>query len=228
LNNTKKVEELLADGWLLYTECINRDKSLFAHNVKKNIGNVDPASNEVATSKQLNRASDSSAFNTSSLAEGLFHSMDDVDSALRLTAELEPPVRKTFNWANSPLIMVKDNKMFTRVHSENFERISSLEAEGWVEYSLEKTKAAGFNPFATRSLACYCILDTGERFDFKSIWDAGKWWYANYKPFGEHYSSTTYQRKIEASIAGKEIVFGNKTHKCYKKITNISWYSNKD
>lgn len=29
--------------------------------------------------------------------------------------------------------------------------------------------------FATRSKPVYCILDTGERFDFESIIEAGKW-----------------------------------------------------
>lgn len=78
---------------------------------------------------------------------------------------------------------------------------------------------------ASRSIGCYCILDTGERFDFESIKDAGKWWFETFKPFGEVYSTATYQRKIEASIRGEEIIYGNKTHKKYKKITNILWYN---
>ena len=77
---------------------------------------------------------------------------------------------------------------------------------------------------ASRSMEVYCILDTGERYEFDSILHAGKWWYENYKPFGEIYSTATYQRKIEASIAGKEIAFGCPTHKCYKIITNIKWF----
>lgn len=77
---------------------------------------------------------------------------------------------------------------------------------------------------ASRSIGCYCILDTGERFDFKSIKDGGKWWYDNYKPFGDTYSTATYQRKIEASIAGKEITYMLKNRKEYIKITNIKWY----
>ena len=81
---------------------------------------------------------------------------------------------------------------------------------------------------ANASLPVYCILEDGQRFEFKSIKDGGKWWYDNYKPFGEVYSTATYQRKIEASANGKEIIFGNKTHKIYKKITNIKWYFRKD
>ena len=48
---------------------------------------------------------------------------------------------------------------------------------------------------ASRSLGVYCILDTGETLEFDSILHAGKWWYDNYKPFGEVYSTATYQRK---------------------------------
>lgn len=77
---------------------------------------------------------------------------------------------------------------------------------------------------ASRSMGVYCILNTGERYEFDSILHAGKWWYENYKPFGETYSTATYQRKIEASIAGKEIAFGCPTHKCYKVIDNITWF----
>ena len=110
----------------------------------------------------------------------------------------------------------------------------SSEHKQKIKESREKRKqeraALGLNFYehpenmASRSITVYCILDTGEQFEFNSILDAGKWWYENYKPFGETYSTATYQRKIEASIAGKEIEFGCKTHKKYKKITNIKWY----
>ena len=87
---------------------------------------------------------------------------------------------------------------------------------------------------ATRSRAVYCILDTGERFEFDSILHAGKWWYETYKPFGETYSTATYQRKIEASIAGKEIIYqsGHDSRSHGKKniiikITNIKWFYKK-
>lgn len=110
----------------------------------------------------------------------------------------------------------------------------SAEHKQKIKESREKRKqeraALGLNFYehpenmASRSITVYCILDTGEQFEFNSILDAGKWWYENYKPFGEIYSTATYQRKIEASIAGKEIEFGCKTHKKYKKITNIKWF----
>ena len=88
---------------------------------------------------------------------------------------------------------------------------------------------------ATRCQAVYCILDTGERFDFQSIKEAGIWWFTNYKPFGENYSVPTFQRKIEASIGGKEIIYqaGHNSQKkgqknVIYKITNIKWYRPKE
>lgn len=95
----------------------------------------------------------------------------------------------------------------------------------------QNRQAAGLNFYnhpehmASRSLPVYCILNTGERFDFESIIKAGKWWYETFRPFGDIYSTATYQRKILASIAGKEIKYGCKSHKKYKHITNIKWYS---
>lgn len=77
---------------------------------------------------------------------------------------------------------------------------------------------------ASRALAVYCILENGDRYEFDSILHAGQWWFDNYKPFGEVYSVPTFQRKIEASINGKLITFGNKTHKNYKEVTNIKWF----
>lgn len=80
--------------------------------------------------------------------------------------------------------------------------------------------------FATRSIPVYCILDTKERFEFSSIIEAGRWWFDNYKPFGETYSSATYQRKIEASLNNQEIECRVKidSHYVKKIITNIKWY----
>jgi len=46
--------------------------------------------------------------------------------------------------------------------------------------------------FDTRSLKCYCVLKSGEIKQFKSIKDAGLWWYENYHPFGESYSQATF------------------------------------
>lgn len=86
--------------------------------------------------------------------------------------------------------------------------------------------------FATRSVPVYCILNTGEKYDFKSINDACIWRYNTFKPFGEKYVAVTLQRKIEASIVGKEIAY-RETYlengiKKYRriKVANIKWYIN--
>lgn len=122
---------------------------------------------------------------------------------------------------------LKDGRR-TYTAGANTAKINQLLADGWVRYVKTKKQktntSANAKIFATRSKAVYCILDTGARFEFDSILHAGKWWYDNYKPFGEVYSTATYQRKIEASIAGKEIECGNKNHKRYVHITNIKWF----
>jgi len=127
---------------------------------------------------------------------------------------------------------VKDGKI-TYTAGANIDKINQLLADGWENITKEKklNKTKKCKQFATRSKAVYCILDTGERFDFESILLGGKWWYENYKPFGETYSSATYQRKIEASIAGKEIKYnaGHDSRKKHDKnmiivINNIKWY----
>ena len=98
---------------------------------------------------------------------------------------------------------------------------------------LEERKKLGLNFYnhpetmTFRSVACYCILNNGERHDFESILDGGKWWYDNFHPFGDIYSEATYQRKIKKSIRGEEITFGNISHSNYKVITNIKWYKGK-
>lgn len=148
------------------------------------------------------------------------------------------------NPMNSDIVKEKhDIKMRSReVRTKISETMSKLRTEqGFSEEHKQKIKETrkkrkaeraalglGFydhpENMASRSVAVYCILDSGEKYEFKSIKDAGKWWYENYKPFGEKYSTATYQRKIEASIAGKEIECGNKNHKRYVHITNIKWY----
>lgn len=82
----------------------------------------------------------------------------------------------------------------------------------------------------TRSIPCYCILDTGEKFEFHSYRDAGLWWYNNFKPFGDiKYAECTFQRKIKASIAGKPIEY-TKQGPLKEKIivNNIRWYRGGD
>ena len=74
----------------------------------------------------------------------------------------------------------------------------------------------------TRSIECYCILDNGERHDFHSYKDAGIWWYETFNPFNTKYAQVTFQRKIIASIEGKELYYGRGKDKIH--ITNIKWY----
>jgi hypothetical protein len=111
----------------------------------------------------------------------------------------------------------------THVNRNDSEKITKLLAEGWVQAD-KSNKNLKIKAFATRSVACYCILITGERFYFDSILEAGQWWFENFKPFGDTYSEVTYQRKIKASIAGKPISFGVKGRPNYKEVTNIKWY----
>lgn len=75
----------------------------------------------------------------------------------------------------------------------------------------------------TRSVECYCVLDTGERYDFHNYKEAGKWWFDTFHPFGDaDYAECTFQRKIKTSIQGNPITFGGGKNKIH--ITNIKWY----
>ncbi|MBP5469873.1 MAG: GIY-YIG nuclease family protein [Candidatus Riflebacteria bacterium] len=149
------------------------------------------------------------------------------------------------NPMNSDLVKEKhDNKMRSKeVRDKISKTMSELRlTKGFSEEHKQKIKASrekrkqeraalGLSFYdhpehmASRSITVYCILfTTGEEYEFSSIKEAGKWWFENYKPFGEIYSIATYQRKIEASIAGKKIAYGCPTHKNYKVITNIAWF----
>lgn len=78
----------------------------------------------------------------------------------------------------------------------------------------------------TRSIPCYCILDSGEIYTFHNYRQAGKWWYETLKPFGDHYAECTFQRKIKSSIAGNDIKY--KVGKEEYFVTNIKWYKGGD
>ena len=155
-------------------------------------------------------------------------------------------LKKLSEAAKNQIYFYKD-ALVTHINKNNIEKINILLGEGWLpiekkaksssKTSKTKNKAVTnknsskalnnlgkIKTLATRSIGCYCIINTGETFYFDSILEAGLWWYNNYKPFGETYSDATYQRKIKASIAGKPITFGNKTHNSYKEVTNIRWY----
>ena len=84
----------------------------------------------------------------------------------------------------------------------------------------------------TRSIGVGCILDTGEKFEFHSMRDAGKWWFNTFHPFGEHYAECVFQRKIKKSIKGEKITHTKAYDSSTKhpegvntvEITNIKWY----
>ena len=84
-----------------------------------------------------------------------------------------------------------------------------------------------------RSVGVGCaLLDTGEKFEFHSIKEAGLWWYNTLHPFGERYAECTFQRKIKKSINGEKISYdinhdSNSKHlnkEDIVEITNIKWY----
>lgn len=141
---------------------------------------------------------------------------------------------------------VKNGKR-TYTAGANHEKINQLLADGWIRITKVKqnraiknsTKNVSTQPakvpkatkeprkeFATRSVPVYCIVDTGERFEFESILDAGVWWYKTFKPFGETYSESNYQRKIKASIKTNHIQSRLLVDNRYKTvyITNIQWF----
>lgn len=63
----------------------------------------------------------------------------------------------------------------------------------------------------TRSIGCYCILETGERFDFHSYRDAWHWWCEQDNPFDAN-AECVYQRKIKQSI---DVGYYSYKHKKY-------------
>ena len=78
---------------------------------------------------------------------------------------------------------------------------------------------------ATRSIGCFCILEDGKEYHFKSYREAGVWWFNTFHPFGEKYNESAFQRRIKKSIQGEEIIFVPlHDRKNVIKITNIKWY----
>ena len=149
--------------------------------------------------------------------------------------------RKKISENQKTLVYVYKENIVIRVKPEN---LSEYLNNGWTRYVKRSYKQlCGHemmtvneiqrNRFNTRGVGCYCILNTGEKFEFKSIRDATVWWFENYHPFGEKYSEVTLQRKIKSSIQGKDITYlprCSSTRKHVKEdnnvkiITNIKWY----
>lgn len=79
------------------------------------------------------------------------------------------------------------------------------------------------NKIGNYNIKLYCILNTGEKYYFNSIKEAGIWWHQKFKPF-KHYSTCVYQRKILKSINNEELFYFDKTTRTKYSITNIKWY----
>lgn len=75
-----------------------------------------------------------------------------------------------------------------------------------------------------QSIPCYCITEKGEKYQFHSYLDAGKWWYENYKQFP--YSACTYQRKIKQSIKSGYCTYGRGL--AQMKIEYPKWFKGGD
>lgn len=148
-------------------------------------------------------------------------------------------------YESSRKIMIKNNPMFVLKWKLEHEKImGSNEVRAKISESMIKYRSN--NPFSethrkhlsesmkgnhnwgtgdTRSLNCYCILDTGERHDFHSYLDASHWWFDNYKPFGNKFTCTL-MRNIKKSINGEKIIYRNPyNHKETIEITYIKWFA---
>ena len=130
-------------------------------------------------------------------------------------------------------VYIYNDERITRVRKSNLQEYLN---NGWKVYEkrsydqlcnheMMTVKTNNFSMFNSRSKGCYCVLDSGERFEFRSMRDATIWWFENYHPFGSHYSECTLQRKIKQSIKTGHIKYGNHSHKKHVEITNIHWYA---
>ena len=79
----------------------------------------------------------------------------------------------------------------------------------------------------SHSIKVFCILNTGEKYYFNSIKEAGIWWHKQFSPF-KHYSVCVYQRKIIKSINNEELYYFDKDKRIKQSITNIKWYKGGD
>lgn len=130
------------------------------------------------------------------------------------------------------------------VYSKHKSRMQSAETRAKLSATMKKKIAEGrfftpehrrklsesakgnhnFGTGDTRSIPCYCIDKiTGERHEFHSYKEGGKWWYDTYKPFGETYSDATYLRKIISCIETDRCEFGRKPNKIIITSETIVW-----
>lgn len=129
------------------------------------------------------------------------------------------------NAKNQVWIVNPETKHRTHVAKNKLEEFFS---KGYIlsknYFNSENIKNLDYAAMKTKT-ACYCIVNNSEIYNFKNYRLAGRWWYENYKPFGEGvYSECTFQRKIKASIAGNNPIIYKKGKIKYI-IDNIVWYS---
>lgn len=152
--------------------------------------------------------------------------------------------RENLSKAQKDMVYIyKDNKI-SRIHNKDLDMYLS---QGWAKYEKRSyaqrcgremmTPKENVPMFATRNNSCYCILNSGERYDFESIRNATIWWFNTFHPFGDKYAECTLQRKIKASARGEQITYlakcnSSKKHEAkdneVKIINNIKWYINKN
>ena len=101
----------------------------------------------------------------------------------------------------------KEGKLFTEEHKRNL----SLAMKGNNNFG---------DNHDTRSVACYCITESGERYDFPNYLTAGKWLYDKYRQFP--YSESLYQHKIKQSIEYAFYTYGRLKDK--KFFEYPKWY----
>ena len=105
----------------------------------------------------------------------------------------------------------KEGKLFTEEHKRNL----SLAMKGNNNFG---------DNHDTRSVACYCITESGERYDFPNYLTAGKWLYDKYRQFP--YSESLYQNKIKQSIEYGFYTYGRAKNKQFFEYPK--WYRKGD
>lgn len=119
---------------------------------------------------------------------------------------------------------IAEGRFFTPEHRRKLSEAAKKRVYPPSEPKVSKTNKLMLTRGDTRSISCYCIDECGNKHQFHSYRDAGKWWYNNYHPF--KYSECTYQRKIKQSIELGYCYYtegggGNKPHQI---IDNPKWF----
>ena len=124
---------------------------------------------------------------------------------------------------------IKNGELFTPEHRKKLSEAAKQRVYPKTsEPSISKTNKLMLKRGDTRSVGCYCIDELGQKHEFHSYRDAGKWWFNNYKPFP--YSECVYQRKIKQCIELGYCYYtpGGCNRSATIKIDNIKWYKGGD